>query len=55
MVGVALVVFAFRRHRAVERALARDGYAPFDDRLALALTAAGVVLGVATVGLVLLA
>ena len=55
VVGVALVVLALVRHRSVEQALARGVYAPFGDRLALALTAAGIVLGVATVALVLFA
>jgi uncharacterized membrane protein YidH (DUF202 family) len=55
VVGVALVVLALVRHRSVEQALARGEYAPFGDRLALALTAAGIVLGVATVALVLFA
>ena len=55
VVGVALVLLALWRHRRVEEALARGGYAPFGDRLAVALTAAGVVLGTATVALVLFA
>jgi putative membrane protein len=55
LVGVALAVLALLRHRSVEEALARGGYAPFGERLAVALTAAGVVLGVATVALVLFA
>jgi len=55
LVGIALVVLALVRHRSVEQALVRGGYAPFGERLALALTAAGVVLGAATVALVLFA
>jgi len=55
LVGVAFVALALWRHRRVERALARGDYAPFGDALALALTAAGVALGLLTVALVLFA
>ncbi len=55
LVGIALVALALWRHRRVESALARGDYAPFGDGLAVVLTAAGVVLGVATVALILFA
>jgi putative membrane protein len=47
--GVAFVVLAYDRQRRVERALAHGDYAPLGERLALALTILGAVLGVATV------
>jgi inner membrane protein YidH len=52
VLGVAFACCAFARHRNVERALATGGYAPFDDRVAVALASATVVLGVATLALV---
>jgi putative membrane protein len=52
VLGVAFVVFGYLRGRAVEEALARGGFAPLSDRVSLALTAAGVLLGAATVLLV---
>jgi putative membrane protein len=51
--GVAFVLLAFDRQRRVERALAEGDYAPLGERLALALTVVGVVLGVATILIVL--
>jgi putative membrane protein len=53
VLGVVFIVFAFVRTRAVERALARGEFAPLDDRLAAALTGLGVLLGAATVLVVL--
>jgi putative membrane protein len=52
VVGVAFIVYGLARHRLVEEALERGRYAPLDDRVALALTAAGVLLGAATILLV---
>jgi len=52
VLGVAFACCAFARHRNVERALATGGYATLDDRVAAALAAATIVLGVATVVLV---
>jgi putative membrane protein len=49
VLGVVLVGFGFLRQQKVERALARGDYAGFDERMALALTVAGVALGVGTV------
>lgn len=54
IVGVAFIVYGLARHRLVEEALQRGEYAPLDDRVALALTAVGVLLGAATVLLVAL-
>jgi putative membrane protein len=50
--GVACVVFAYARARAVERALDRGQFAPLTDRASVSLTAGGVALGVATILLV---
>jgi putative membrane protein len=55
VLGVVFIVFAFARSRAVERSLARGGFAPLDDRVAAALTALGVALGTATVLVVVFA
>jgi putative membrane protein len=52
VLGVAIVCCGVARHRNVERALADGGYAPLDGRVALALGGATVVLGIATVALV---
>jgi putative membrane protein len=49
ILGVAFIAAAYARARAVQRALDRGEYAPLGDRLSLALVAAGVVLGVATI------
>ena len=49
VLGIAFVATGYLRSRDVERALDRRGFAPLADRLAAALTAAGVALGVATV------
>jgi putative membrane protein len=53
LLGCAFVVYAYVRQRRVEDALAAGRFSPLDDRVALALTVATVVLGLATVGLVL--
>ncbi len=52
VIGVAFIVYGLVRHRLVEEALQRGQYAPLDDRVALALTGVGVLLGAATVVLV---
>ncbi len=52
ILGVAIVCCGFARHRNVERALASGGYAPLDGRIAVGLAAATVVLGIATIVLV---
>ena len=53
VLGCAFVAYAYVRQRAVERALAVGRFAPLDDRVALALTAVTVALGLATFALVL--
>jgi putative membrane protein len=55
VLGIVFVVVAHLRSRRVEAALDRGEFARLDDRLALALTLAGAVLGGATVVLVLFA
>ncbi len=54
VLGIAFVAAGYLRTRDIERALDRGDFAPLADRVTTALTAAGVVLGVATV-IVLLA
>ena len=53
LLGVAFVAYAYVRQRRVEEALAAGRFSPLDDRVALVLTVATVVLGLATVVLVL--
>ena len=52
VLGVAFIAYGLERHRRVEAALDAGRYSPLDDRVALALTVATVVLGVATLVLV---
>jgi len=52
LVGLALIVYAFVRQKRVEEALSRGDFAPFGDRPALAFAICGVVLGIATIALV---
>ena len=52
VVGVAFIVQGYRRQRAVEEALERGEWAPFDNRAALVFAAVGAVLGLATIVLV---
>jgi putative membrane protein len=52
VVGVAFMVIAHWRVRTVERAVEAGGFAPLDLRLGRAMLAVGVVLGIATVALV---
>jgi putative membrane protein len=47
LLGIAFTYLAYARERAIERALQEGGYAPPSDRLLSGLTAAGVVLGIA--------
>jgi putative membrane protein len=53
LLGVAFVAYGYVRQRTVEAALRRGEFAPLDIRVSLGLTAASVVLGIATVVLVL--
>jgi putative membrane protein len=49
ILGIAFIAAGYLRTRDVEAALDRGSFAPLADRLTSALTAAGVVLGAATV------
>jgi putative membrane protein len=53
LLGVAFIYYGHHRQRAVEIALQRGDWEPLDARVATALTAAGIVLGAATVAAVL--
>lgn len=51
VLGVAFIAYGFLRLREVEAAVARGGFAPPDDRVIAVLTAAGVLLGLLTLAL----
>jgi putative membrane protein len=53
LLGGAFMVAAYLRTREIERALDGGGFAPLHSTLLLALTAAGLVLGAATVVVIL--
>jgi putative membrane protein len=55
LLGVFCIFVGHLRGRAVERAVDRGEFSRLDERLALVLLCAGVVLGLGTVALVLLA
>jgi putative membrane protein len=50
--GIALIAYGTRRARAVDSAIARGSFAVSPDRVLGGLTAAGIVLGLATLALV---
>lgn len=52
-VGILLIGYAYLRQKRVEEALARGEYAPFDTRAGLGFATLGILLGVATIVLVL--
>jgi inner membrane protein YidH len=54
VVGIAFMAFGYSRHRDVESALDRGDYAGLEERTALIFAAAGAVLGLATILLVVL-
>jgi putative membrane protein len=54
LVGVAFVAFGYRRQKDVDEALARGEYASLPSPVPLAFAAAGVVLGLATIVLLLI-
>ena len=53
VLGIAFMVIAQRRVRAVERAVDRGNFARLDDRVSFALLGAGIVLGAGTILLIL--
>jgi putative membrane protein len=55
LLGVVFIAYGFRRQQAVETAVTRGEWAPLDPRIAAALTAVSVVLGVSTIAVLLVA
>jgi inner membrane protein YidH len=53
VVGIALIAYAWLRQKQVEDAIARGGYAPLDARVSLIFAAAGVILGLGTILVIL--
>jgi putative membrane protein len=53
-IGMVFIGYAFVRHRRVEQAIARGEFSPLEDQFLAALAAAGVVLAVLVVILVLI-
>ena len=53
LLGVAFIYYGHRRQREVEAAVERGEWAAFDARIATALTLTGVLLGAATIIVVL--
>ena len=51
--GIALFLFGSQRFRAVERALALNGYAPIHPRAVVAFSVVAAVLGASTAALIL--
>ena len=52
-VGLLLIAYAYVRQKRVEEALSRGEYAPFAPRTGLAFAALGVLLGLATIIIIL--
>jgi putative membrane protein len=52
LVGLGFIGYGYLRQKQVDEALARGDYAPLDDRAALVFAACGIVLGTATLILV---
>ena len=53
IVGIALIAYAYVRHKQVEEAVARGSYARFDPRASLVFAVVGVLLGLGTILIVL--
>jgi inner membrane protein YidH len=53
VVGAAFIGYGYVRQKQVDEALARGDYAPLDDRAAIVFAAAGLLLGLATIVLVI--
>ena len=53
VVGMLFVAYAYRRQKRVEEALTRGEYAPFEARAGLVFAALGILLGAATIIVVL--
>ena len=54
LVGIAMIAYAYVRQKQVEAAVARGGYAPFSPRASLIFAAAGVLLGLGTLLVILI-
>jgi putative membrane protein len=52
--GIAFIAYAYIRQRAVEDAVARGGYAPFEPRAGLVFATVGVLLGLGTILVILI-
>ena len=52
LVGLGFIGYGYLRQKQVDEALARGDYAPLDDRAAFVFAACGIVLGAATLILV---
>ena len=52
-IGVAFIAYGYVRQKQVDEALARGDYAPLDDRAAIVFAVAGLILGLATIVLVI--
>jgi putative membrane protein len=52
ILGIVCVVYAYIRHRQVERALARGEFAPPDNRVVAGLAVGGALLGVIVVAMI---
>jgi inner membrane protein YidH len=55
LLGIALILYGFRRQYTVEAAVRRGEWAPLDPAAASVFTAAGFLLGAATIAVVLFA
>lgn len=53
VVGLLFIIYAYVRQKRVEEALARGQYAAFETRTALVFAALGVLLGIATITVIL--
>jgi putative membrane protein len=55
LLGLAFILYGYRRQLEVEAAVRRGDWAPLDGRVPLALTLAGAILGVGTIAVVIFA
>ena len=53
LVGLGFIGYGYVRQKQVDDALARGEYAPLDERAAIVFAAAGLLLGLATIVLVI--
>jgi putative membrane protein len=55
LLGLVFIAYGYRRQQMVEAALQRGEWAPLHERAAAGLTIAGIVLGIATIAVVVFA